>query len=570
MKFKIRGKVIGMGLVPVVILGAVIMYFSHWKISNVITDELENALRATALSVRDMLTYSVEGDYGLNENGDFIKGSFNITQNESIADNISAETGIEVTVFYGDTRYMTSVKDDAGKRVLGTKAASEVVEKVLKNGETYFADHVDVAGTPFFAYYVPLYANAGAGGEAAGMVFAGISQERMDTNVRSSTLATLSIILIVSVIAGVTVVLVVSGMLKALHASVSALEELAEGNLRVDVSDKLTRRYDEIGAIGRSIKKLKEELSGIVTNIKGQCVVMNDAANVLKDQTEKTVESITQVERAVGEIAMGAGNQAEETQRATENVVTIGDMIGGNMQDTEALNKNAVNMQNAGKEVMETFRVLNMTNQKTMESISRIYEQTNTTNQSAQKIQEATNLITSIAEETNLLALNASIEAARAGEQGRGFAVVAAQIQKLAEQSNASAGQITEIVNLLLRDSKEAVETMQYVQEIVQTQDKDMKETDVKLEEMLKGIEDSFAMVNKVTKQTAQMDEARINVIDVVQSLTAISQENAASTQETLASMTLVNDVVQTISEQSAELKVIADEINEKLDVFRL
>lgn len=568
MKFKIRGKVIGMGLIPVIVLGAVIMYFSHWKISDVIADELENALRATALSVRDMLTYSVEGDYGLNENGDFVKGSFNITKNENIADAISAETGIEVTVFYGDTRYMTSVKDSTGKRALGTKAAGEVVEKVLKNGEAYFADNVDVAGTPFFAYYVPFYANEGKA--PAGMVFAGISQERMDSNVRSSTVATLSIILIVSVLAGVTVVLVVSGMLKALRASVSALEELAEGNLRVEVSDKLTRRYDEIGAIGRSIKKLKEELSGIVTNIKGQCVVMNDAANVLKDQTEKTVESITQVERAVGEIATGAGNQAEETQRATENVVTIGDMIGGNMQDTEALNKNAVNMQNAGKEVMETFRVLNMTNQKTMESIGRIYEQTNTTNQSAQKIQEATNLITSIAEETNLLALNASIEAARAGEQGRGFAVVAAQIQKLAEQSNASAGQITEIVNLLLRDSKEAVETMQYVQEIVQTQDKDMKETDAKLEEMLKGIEDSFVMVNKVTKQTAQMDEARINVIDVVQSLTAISQENAASTQETLASMTLVNDVVQTISEQSAELKVIADEINEKLDVFRL
>lgn len=568
MKFKIRGKVIGMGLIPVIVLGAVIMYFSHWKISDVIADELENALRATALSVRDMLTYSVEGDYGLNENGDFVKGSFNITKNENIADAISAETGIEVTVFYGDTRYMTSVKDSTGKRALGTKAAGEVVEKVLKNGEAYFADNVDVAGTPFFAYYVPFYGSEGK--TPAGMVFAGISQERMDSNVRSSTVATLSIILIVSVLAGVTVVLVVSGMLKALRASVSALEELAEGNLRVEVSDKLTRRYDEIGAIGRSIKKLKEELSGIVTNIKGQCVVMNDAANVLKDQTEKTVESITQVERAVGEIATGAGNQAEETQRATENVVTIGDMIGGNMQDTEALNKNAVNMQNAGKEVMETFRVLNMTNQKTMESIGRIYEQTNTTNQSAQKIQEATNLITSIAEETNLLALNASIEAARAGEQGRGFAVVAAQIQKLAEQSNASAGQITEIVNLLLRDSKEAVETMQYVQEIVQTQDKDMKETDAKLEEMLKGIEDSFVMVNKVTKQTAQMDEARINVIDVVQSLTAISQENAASTQETLASMTLVNDVVQTISEQSAELKVIADEINEKLDVFRL
>lgn len=568
MKLKIRGKVIGMALIPVVILGAVVMYFSYWKISNVITNELENALRATALSVRDMLTYSVEGDYGINENGDFVKGSFNITQNEGIADSISAETGIEVTVFYGDTRYMTSVKDNTGKRVLGTKAAGEVVEKVLKNGQAYFAERVDVAGTPFFAYYVPLYASGS--NTPAGMVFAGISQERLNTNVRSSFIGTLSIILIVSVLAGVTVVIVVSGMLKALRASVTALEELAEGNLRVEVSDKLTRRYDEIGEIGRSIKKLSEQLLGIVTNIKEQCIVMNDSANILKDQTEKTVDSITQVERAVGEIAEGAGNQAEETQRATENVVTIGDMIGGNMQDTEALNKNAVNMQSAGKEVMETFRALNMTNQETMKSISRIYEQTNTTNESAQKIQEATNLITSIAEETNLLALNASIEAARAGEQGRGFAVVAAQIQKLAEQSNASAGQITEIVNLLLRDSKEAVETMQQVQETVQKQDKDMKETNVKLEEMLTGIEDSFAMVNKVTKQTEQMDEARINVIDVVQSLTAISQENAASTQETLASMTLVNGVVQTISEQSAELKAVADEINKKLDIFSL
>lgn len=568
MKLKIRGKIIGMALVPVVLLGAVIMYFSQTKISDVVTEELTNTLRATALSVRDMLTYSVEGDYEINAEGELVKGNFNVTRNEQIADAICAETGVEVTVFYGDTRYMTSVKDASGKRALGTKAAGEVVEKVLKDGEAYFAENVDVAGTPFFAYYVPFYADGSR--TPAGMVFAGISQERLDMNVRSNSNGLLLIILLVSVFTGLMVVFVVRGMFKALHASVSALEELAEGSLKIEISDRLLNRYDEIGAIGRSIKKLSEQLSEIVTNIKGQCVVMNDSANLLKEQTRKTVESITQVERAVGEIAEGAENQAEETQRATENVVTIGDMIGGNMQDTEALNKNAVKMQSAGEEVMKTFGILNETNRKTMESIHRIHEQTNTTNQSAQKIQEATNLITSIAEETNLLALNASIEAARAGEQGRGFAVVAAQIQKLAEQSNVSAGQITDIVNLLLRDSAEAVETMRQVQETVQTQDKDMRETNAKLEEVLKGIENSLAMVNKVTKQTEQMDEARTNVIDVVQSLTAISQENAASTQETLASMTLVNDVVQTISTQSAELKTIADEINKKLEVFRL
>ena len=119
-------------------------------------------------------------------------------------------------------------------------------------------------------------------------------------------------------------------------------------------------------------------------------------------------------------------------------------------------------------------------------------------------------------------------------------------------------------------DSAEAVETMQQVRDIVQTQDTDMHNTNTKLAEVMQGIEDSFVMVNKVTRQTEQMDEARINVIDIVQSLTAISQENAAGTEETLASITLVNDVVKGISEQSVVLKDIAAQITEKLEVFRL
>lgn len=97
-----------------------------------------------------------------------------------------------------------------------------------------------------------------------------------------------------------------------------------------------------------------------------------------------------------------------------------------------------------------------------------------------------------------------------------------------------------------------------------------MKKTNEKISEVLQGIEESFIMVNKVTKQTVQMDEARINVIDIVQSLTAISEENAAGTEETLASISLVNDVVKGISKQSAVRKSIAAEINKKLEVFQV
>lgn len=379
-----------------------------------------------------------------------------------------------------------------------------------------------------------------------------------------------TIIFCVLILAIVSVFFIVSSMTRALQKGVAALEELSDGNLNVEVSPKLAGRSDEIGNIGRAIAKLRDELYSIVEEIKKQCVTMDELANQLKLQTRETVDSINQVENAVGEIAEGAGNQAEETQSATENVMTIGNMISGNLQDTEALNENATRMQEAGRAAVATFEELNKTNQKVIQSIGRIHEQTNTTNASAQKIKEATNFITSIAEETNLLALNASIEAARAGEQGRGFAVVASQIQKLAEQCNDSALQISEIAELLVQDSTDAVETMQSVRDIVQTQDADMKETNVKIAEVLQGIEDSFVMVNKVAKQTVEMDKARVNVIDIVQSLTAISEENAAGTEETLASISSVNDVVHGISKQSAVLKSIAAEINKKLNVFQV
>ena len=567
-KMKLRGKLICIILFPVILLGVSVMQLSKATVTNVLVDKLDTSLRATAVSVSNTLRYADEGDFQLDDTGKLVKGSFVISGNSDMVDRIKAESEVEVSVFYKDTRYLTTLTDESGTRLVGQKADEEIISKVLQSGEDFFIEELELGGKPYLAYYMPLYNNGGT--TPVGMVFTGISHDHVDEGGKMISYNMSTIIFGVIIFATVAGFLIVSNMTKALNKGIVALEELSEGNLNVEVADKMLKRPDEIGNIGRAIAKLKEDLLGIVTEIKKQCETMDDLANQLKLQTRETVDSIIQVENAVGEIAEGAGNQAEETQNATDNVVTIGNMISGNLQDTEALNENATKMQAAGQEAIATFEELNRTNQKVMQSIGKIHEQTNTTNDSALKIQEATAIITSIADETNLLALNASIEAARAGEQGRGFAVVAAQIQKLAEQCNASALQISEIAESLLADSTEAVETMQYVRDIVQTQDNDMKETNVKLTEVLQGIEDSFAMVNKVTRQTEQMDEARINVIDIVQSLTAISEENAAGTEETLASITLVNDVVKGISKQSAVLKAIAAEINKKRNVFQI
>ena len=248
----------------------------------------------------------------------------------------------------------------------------------------------------------------------------------------------------------------------------------------------------------------------------------------------------------------------------------MGNMVEETSQEVANLISNADHMKKASDEATATLAALEKINQHAKEAIDVIYEQTNTTNESALKIREATSLITSIAEETNLLSLNATIEAARAGEQGRGFAVVASQIQKLAEQSNESARQIENIIDSLISDSQKAVETMGEVKTIMESQSENVEKTDAIFTEVKSGITSSIEGVNKIADKTKRLDEARVNVVDVVQNLTAIAEENAASTEETSASVTEVSNIVYNISENASQLKDVADGLEQNMNIFKM
>ena len=217
-----------------------------------------------------------------------------------------------------------------------------------------------------------------------------------------------------------------------------------------------------------------------------------------------------------------------------------------------------------------TLHELDIINQRAIDSINIIYEQTHTTNDSALKIKEATSLISSIADETNLLSLNASIEAARAGEAGRGFAVVASQIQKLAEQSNKSARQIDNIIFTLLEDSQKAVETMESVKQIMMQQNENVTKTGATFSQVQEGIAVSVTNVNSIANHTNQLNSARISIVDVVQNLTAIAEQNAASTQETSAAVLEVTNVMQNISKHASQLQDIASSLETNVDTFKI
>ena len=248
----------------------------------------------------------------------------------------------------------------------------------------------------------------------------------------------------------------------------------------------------------------------------------------------------------------------------------MGNMIEHTNSQVENLTSTANLMRESSEEAAATLKELDNINQQAIASIDVIYEQTNITNISALKIKEATTLISSIAEETNLLSLNASIEAARAGEAGRGFAVVASQIQKLADQSNESANQIDQIIHALIEDSEKAVKTMDEVKTIMNLQSENVHKTGQVFEQVRDGISSSISGVGEIATKTTQLDKARGDVVDVVQNLTAIAQQNAASTEETSASVMEVSNVMQEIMENANRLKEIASILEENMNSFTL
>lgn len=360
-------------------------------------------------------------------------------------------------------------------------------------------------------------------------------------------------------------------MTRPLIRMTSAVDRIAGFDLTEDPElIALDKNKGETGAIAHAVLHMKQALRSMVQQIREQSANIHQASGQLEENATATSGNVDSIETAVNEIATGATNQATETQRATEDVVMMGTMIEDTSTQVENLNSTAVEMSNASASARDALEELNHINEKAIESIEVIYQQTHTTNESALKIKDVTELIASIAEETNLLSLNASIEAARAGDAGKGFAVVASQIQKLAEQSNASTKKIDDIIHMLLTDSENAVHTMEEVREVMHQQSEKVEQTKQVFGSVNQGIDQSISGMEAISEHTRQLDHARENIVDTVQNLSAIAQENAASTEETNAVVMEIGGVMQQISGNAQGLRRIADILEKNMETFKL
>ena len=207
---------------------------------------------------------------------------------------------------------------------------------------------------------------------------------------------------------------------------------------------------------------------------------------------------------------------------------------------------------------------------RTSKSVDEVQKQTNLTNESAQAIHSATDIIAGIASQTNLLSLNASIEAARAGEMGKGFAVVAEEIRGLADQSKESAAQIRSIVENLIQNSDHSVEIMNGMVEEISQQNEKLNVTQNAFESLNEEIFKVVNAIDVISKQIDSIEEYKRGVIGSIEELSEISQNNAASTQETAATMDQLTQIIGECKVATANLVRIATELRQNTQKFKI
>jgi methyl-accepting chemotaxis protein len=337
---------------------------------------------------------------------------------------------------------------------------------------------------------------------------------------------------------------------------------IASGDLTVE--EITVKNKDEIRDLAVAFNQMTKNLRELILQVGAGAELVAASAEELTASAEQSNQAAEQIASSIQEVAGGSENQS---QRADESALSLQEMTKG----IQHLAENTSHISDVSNGTMELAEEGDHSVAKTLSQMDAISQSVTATDstiktlfQRSEEIAKILEVITAIANQTNLLALNAAIEAARAGEHGRGFAVVADEVRKLAEQSNTSASQIALIIQEIKADTKSSVDAMAQVKQKVLTGLEVAHESETKFTYILgsmKQIQDQIqemsATAEQISAGSEQVTYAVKGMAEVTKEIAVNTQNVAASTEEQLASMEEIAASASSLSRLAAELKLV-------------
>jgi methyl-accepting chemotaxis protein len=521
-----------------------------------------------SLSSEDYYKYG----YVKNPNGGIIQVGIIANRIQELSGKLSYQTIIEKSTQENSLVYALVIDKNlkavahSNKDRIGIELTDEGSKAAAVDGKPYTSEYFyDAEQVRVYDVLVPLVIE----GEHIGAVNVGLSMETVDSAIHKNYLLVSVLGIVFFIILGYILFKKCNDVVESLGGIKTYLNAISSGDFTTEIPDKYSHAQDELGEMAGAVKTMQKSIKEMIGKIAHTSEQLAVASQQLTSTSQQSATAANEVAKTIEEIAKGANDQAKDTEKGAVTAAELSEIIEEDLKDMMEINKKIDRLKILKDEGVDAIRQLTSNTHESNGAIKSIHAVILQTSGSVERIGTATKIINSIAAQTNLLALNAAIEAARAGESGKGFAVVADEIRKLAEQSTSSVKEIDEVIQSLQNNSRDAVTVMENVAQVINEQVKHVSKSDDKYKGIASTVEEIKLVIDKASHSVRYMEQKKNQVAELIENLSAISEENAAGTEEASASVEEQTAAMEEIAHACKVLERLAEEMQESITLFK-
>lgn len=389
-----------------------------------------------------------------------------------------------------------------------------------------------------------------------------------DAKIQNTILISSIVFAAIAVILFVFTIIILLNISKNMKGIKNAVRRISEGDFVTKIKPRTV--ITDFAEIGYSLESMRHDLRNALVRVIDYATSVNNKAEETKDNIAASQHTTNDISSAVYDIAEGATAMAQDVSATSTITASIGDSVENVLYSANGNLDKGQQVFDESTRIKEQLEQIKIQDQKTDEIATQVASSVGETANVVAQITEAAEGIINISSQTNLLALNASIEAARAGEAGKGFAVVADNIKNLAEETNNLAGEITGMLATITHYSDTNKKLAEDIKEATSNEAVALSDMSETFDEMIKLLQETEVGNKQIVELVKSVNLDKNSILSSVDSLSSISQENAASTQETSASLTQLDSNMEAVVTQAKELQNIAEQLTENIRFFQV